>query len=181
MEEQWVVKNNTKGILLFPKNKIKFNFFGQEKELCFFTNKTVSELEKDEEVKINLAHNNIITVSKTTREEKKENEIYSQIKELKDLIINSNQKITPQQSMNVDMESIAKAISKEINIKLNIVSGAENVVFLKEEERMREDILKQFVLKNRDNSEKNIKHFGQEKKVDNESEGNEKLLEDIDI
>jgi RNA-splicing ligase RtcB len=124
---------------------------------------------------MNLTHNNLVTVSKTTPEDKRENEIHSQIQELKDLIINNKQS-APQQS-GLDISEIVKAISEGINIKVSGGIQQENVVSYKEEERMQEEALRNMIFKKgKEETPKKLGGFGTDKQVESESDGNEDLL-----
>ena len=183
-EEQWIVRNNTSGPLILPNNKLTFSKCGQEKELCFLTNKTISELERDQEIKMNLSHKNIITVFKTEKpvSDTDTEGISNKLEDLKKLILDSSQNVQiiekEASAPQVDISQIVDAIKGQININIGSESG-ENVVSL-EDEKMKEEAIKQLVFR-KDDLKKNLQNMGSTKQIKNESEGNEDLLDDIEI
>jgi hypothetical protein len=86
----------------------------------------------------------------------------------------------------IDLTSLIDAIRNEIktNLVVSNVSGqtGENVVLSRDdEEKAREEAIKQLIFKGKDSSVKNFDKLGSETQVENESDGNENLLGDIDI
>lgn len=196
MTESWVVKNNTRGILHLPENNITFLAPNQEKDLCFHTNKTVAELERDKEIIINLAHNNLEEVEKIKYdpvEEKKEAlindlrkdslDLANQIVQLKEIIVNSQSNDRGEsQKQEVDTNAIIEAI-KQILPKENNAPTNKNIVYSEdddEEEKMRQDVIKHMVAKSK-TVETNLENFGTEKKIESSPDDNADLLDGIDI
>lgn len=189
MQEQWVVKNNTRGPVFLPKNKIHFNHPDQEKELCFTTNKTVEELERDPEINFNIEKGFIITVSKISekQQEKIENrkvvsDLSQQIDELKALLIASQQQNQNNQPepKELDTDKIIEAIKDNIQINVKSSGKSEENIVSSEEEKMKEDALKELIFR-KDKSTKSFDNLGSSKEVKIEGEGNEDLLDDLNI
>jgi hypothetical protein len=186
-EEQWIVKNNTKGPLILPKNKLTFPKVNMEKELCFTTGKTVDELERDAELRDNLKFNNLITVKKVKKEPVGTTDtsgLADQLEDLKKIIIqqaqNQPQTIIQQaEPQNIDTDALVDAIKSKINI--NIGTGSDNDVVSLEDEKMREEALKNLVFKKDDKMKTNFKNIKEAKEVDGDSESFEDLMDDIDI
>ncbi len=185
-KEHWIVKSNTKGLLYFPKLGLTFKERNQEKELCFLTGKTIDELEKDTDIAMHLSANNISTVSKERIKENNES-LINEINELKKIIIDDQkanvQVLNPLQQ--IDIASLIEVIKNEIKSSLGsnnspqqtekIVSSSDN------DDRAREDAIRQLIFKRKDTSVKNFEELGSEKQVSNEGEGNEDLLGDLGL
>lgn len=188
-EEQWIVKNNTKGPLMLPINKVNFKTSGQEKELCFHTGKTIEALEHDPEIKMNLAHQNIVTIYKSSeggqnRGSEETYYILQEIKNLKKLIEDNPQKQdAPQAQIPFNTDDLIKAIKDNlvVNVTGNSSSEGDGNIVSSEEEKMKEEALRKLIFNSKKDVSKSFDGLGSEKEVINEAEGNEDLLDDIDI
>jgi len=197
-QETWVVKNNTKTILRLNENKLTFKP-KQEKDLCFHTKKTISELERDEEIKINLSYNNLITIEKYDPKDDEQKKIIEAIrseftamnplppppdatvgndlKEIKDLLSS----ISLNKS-DINQEELINAIKSALPEQIEIIKKDKNIVSEEEnkDDRIREAALMKLISSGK-KAETHLNSFGTETKIESESEGNADLLDGIDI
>lgn len=192
MRESWIVRNNTGGPLYLPENKLRFNKARQEKDLVFFTGKSIADLERDEEIIANFASQNIVTVElikegqvnseqiEKLREEIKNQDIRSEIEELKEILRNSqlNQRQdTPQQPV-IDIDELVKKISSSVSSALPKYSDDEQKKsYSNDEDKLREQALEKLIFDTKEKENKSFKELGKEKQVEDEAAGNEDLLE----
>jgi len=205
--ESWVVKNITKGPLYLPQNKIRFHKPNQERDLVFFTGKTIFQLERDPEIHKHLKEKTIETVGEIIRfdnpsvisddainklrKEIENQNIASQIDELKELLKAAKEKENqepisqpppppePAPTPNIDMSEIIKTIKDNINVTINQQVGEKTSYNEndEEEEKLREEALEKLIFSKKEKITKNFEKLGKEKEIENESSGNEDLLD----
>lgn len=152
MEEKWIVMNNTGKILNLPKNGILLKSKNEVVDLISLTGKSVIDLERDQEIRIALSHNDLITLEKVNPYEKKEDkeEKNSEIsKKLDDLIsVVKGLNLSPEKTVEIIREVGTSSSDKDSKKYMD-------------EEKMRLAAIEDIVNKSKN---KKVKNFGEERR-----------------
>lgn len=163
--ESWVVRNKSGKTLFLTKNNILFKRDGDAIDLVARTGKRIDDLEFDKEIKINFSYNNLVTVSKVREEKVMEipNEIDEKLNKLLDAV--ASIRAVENVEKNDNSSDINKILSYIKDMKINGVSNEIDVDQEKNEEKLREDFLKQ-LMENKKAKEEDTKmdNFGKNKR-----------------
>lgn len=176
MGESWIVRNNSGNSLFLTNNGILFRKNGDTVDLVVRTGRRVSDLEFDKEIRINFAHNNLVTISKDDGKQEAAIIDNSKIEEKLNLLIDavshmkSNQN-SPSENNGLDeIKSYLKSITSN-----NVSENRENPT--DEEDRIRENVLDKLI-NNKGKFEGQLDNFGKNKR---ELESGEDFTDLIDF
>ena len=167
-EDRFVVKNNIKTILILSENKIKMTP-GQVIELISRTGKSLQEIERDPEIRLNLAYKNLILIDKFDSRSvliqgSTDTTLSKKIDALLELVANKETVEVREEPIAID--SILDVIRTEMSkIRGRVDENGDSSDFSEEEEeeRMRLEALEQIV--NQDKKvDKNFDKFGKKRK-----------------
>jgi len=171
-DDRFVVKNNTKTILVLSKNKIKMGP-GEVIDLISRTGKSLQELDRDPEIKLNLAYRNLVLIDKFDSrpilvQGAVDTDLSKKIDALMEMVSNKGTIEIREEPIAID--SILEVIRLEMSkIKGRVDKEGNPVNVSKEEEEMRLKAIKQMI-KHDKKVNKNFDKFGKERKNEEESE-----------
>lgn len=182
MEDKWVVQNNSGKILILPINKLRFTINGRM-DLVERLGLNVREIEINKEVKREIAYNNLVTIEKHDSISEHEKELAGKMDKMMSLLESgispqapSVQKveIVKQIESQADAESLSAVLDKYFKDRGMDTGEAKKKI--EEEEKMREDAIKQLIDHDK-KPDSTLKGFGDKKEVKEEPEDFSDLID----
>ena len=170
MEDRFIVKNNSGNVLMLSKNRITLAVGGVI-DLAKRLNKTIGELNRDQEISLELSNGNLIKEdefdsSKEAGLDRKLDALIDLMKEGKS--VSSVKDPSPQTSVPFDISVLGNIIRHEISkISLGMKNGEDPMS--SEEEKMRERALMEMIKNKEKGQDSNLDGFGgQDKETDSD-------------